>query len=98
MVLGPESDLYRSTLWASRVNFISGEPLAEPVEVTAKIRYKAPESPATLVAHGDWAELRFHQPQRAVTPGQAVVFYRGEEIVGGGIIEVESPVPSPASD
>ena len=57
------------------------------MEITAKIRYKASESPATLTVRGDWAELRFLEPQRAITPGQAVVFYDGEDVVGGGWIE-----------
>jgi tRNA-specific 2-thiouridylase len=94
VVLGREEDLYHSNLWASRVNFTSGQAPEGPVEVTAKIRYKASESPATVLAHGDWAEVRFHQPQRALTPGQAVVFYQREELIGGGVIEPEPPRPS----
>ena len=91
VVLGSEEELYRTAFWASRVNFTSGEVARSPLEVTAKIRYKAAEQPATVVPQGDWAEIRFHQPQRAVTPGQAVVFYRGQEVVGGGIIELDPP-------
>jgi tRNA-specific 2-thiouridylase len=98
VVVGSEDDLFSSTLWASRVNFTMGEIPARPFEVTAKIRYKASESPATLIPHGDWAEIRFQDPQRSVTPGQAVVFYRGEEVVGGGIIEIEAPVASGVSE
>ena len=91
VILGPEKELFRSTLWASRVSFISGPAPEGPIEVTAKIRYKATESPATLTPHDDWWKIRFRQPQRAVTPGQAVVFYQGEELIGGGIIELDSP-------
>ena len=91
VVLGSEEELYRTAFWASRVNFTSGEVARSPLEVTAKIRYKAAEQPATVVPQGDWAEIRFHQPQRAVTPGQAVVFYSGQEVVGGGIIELDPP-------
>ena len=83
----------RRELWASRVNFVAGEAPIAPIEISAKIRYKASEAPATLSPHGDWAELRFHEPQRAVTPGQAVTFYQGEEIIGGGIIETDAPAP-----
>ena len=59
--------------------------------------YKAGEAAATLIPEGDWAEIRFSEPQRAVTPGQAVVFYRGDEVLGGGYIEgalERSGVPS----
>ena len=91
ITVGPEEDLYREELWASRVNFLSGEAPDRSLEVTAKIRYKASESPAALTARGDWAEVRFAEPQRAVTPGQAVVFYDGDELVAGGIIELEPP-------
>ncbi|MCH7787261.1 MAG: tRNA 2-thiouridine(34) synthase MnmA [Chloroflexi bacterium] len=94
VVLGQEDELYRNNFWASKINFISGETPDSSIEVTAKIRYKASHLPATLIPHGDWAEIRFQQPQRAVTPGQAVVFYQGEEVVGGGIIELEAPVSS----
>ena len=91
VVVGDESDLYRTSLWASRLNFPSGETPSSPLEVTAKIRYKASEAPASLRPGDGWAEVRFKEPQRAVTPGQAVVFYQGEELVAGGIIEIEPP-------
>ena len=91
VTLGPEDGLYRSSLWASRVNFISGAAPPGPIEVTAKVRYKASGASATMTATDGWAEIRFDEPQRAVTPGQAVVFYKGEEVVGGGIIELEPP-------
>ena len=88
VVLGSDADLMRSELWASRVNYIAGERPRAPIEVGAKIRYKATESAATLTPRGDeWASLMFHEPQRAITPGQAVAFYQGDEIIGGGIIE-----------
>ena len=91
VTLGPEEELYRSDLWASRMSFISGETPDGPLEVTTKIRYKASERPATVIPRGAWAEVRFRELQRAVTPGQAVVFYDGDELVGGGIIELEHP-------
>ena len=93
VVLGSNEDLMRRELWASRVNFVAGEAPTAPIEITAKIRYKASEEPAILSPRGDWVELSFHEPQRAVTPGQAVTFYQDEEIIGGGIIELEAPVP-----
>ena len=92
VTLGGQDDLYRSQMWASRINFPSGVANGESRKVTAKIRYKASESPATVTVHDGYAEILFDEPQRAVTPGQAVVFYRGDELVGGGIIEIEPPV------
>ena len=91
VVLGAEDDLYSTSMWASSVNFPQGIAPGIPVEVTAKIRYKASEAPAALTPHDGFAEIRFHEPQRAVTPGQAVVFYNGDQLLGGGIIELEPP-------
>ncbi len=93
IVLGSHADLMRTELWASRINYIGGAAPSKPIPVSAKIRYKASEAPATLTPRGDWAALQFHAPQRAVTPGQAVAFYQGDEIIGGGIIEAEAPKP-----
>ena len=93
VVLGNSEDLFRTSLWASRVNYISGNPPADMKNVTAKIRYKASEARASVIPLDEgWAEIRFDEPQRAVTPGQAVVFYDGDRILGGGYIELEAPV------
>ena len=93
VVLGSKEDLLSSTLWASRVSYVSGTVPEEPIRIEAKIRYKADPSPATVVPiTSDWARVEFDKPQRAVTPGQAVVFYNGEQILGGGYIEIEAPV------
>ena len=95
VVLGSQEDLMSTSLWASRVNYVSGRLPEGPVEVAAKIRYKADPSPATITPiTSDSAQVEFHLPQRAVTPGQAVVFYDGESILGGGYIEIEAPVES----
>ena len=101
VVVGPPEGLMQSSLWASGVNYLSGVTPHGPMEVEAKIRYKAGEAAATLIPQGDWAEIRFSEPQRAVTPGQAVVFYRGDEVLGGGYIEgalerSNAPLPSAA--
>ena len=91
VVVGPEEHLYSSSLWASGVSYVSGSP--PPVEegVTAKIRYKSPECEAVLTPAGPYAEIRFREPQRAVTPGQAVALYQGEVVLGGGRIEAGPP-------
>lgn len=98
VVLGLEHELLRSDLWASRLSYLAGHEPIGPVEVTAKIRYKSDVSPATLTSHGDWAEIHFHEPQKAITPGQAIVFYQGEAILGGGIIETQAPVIASPAD
>ena len=91
VTLGPEEALYRDRLWASRVSFTAGEPPTGPIPVQARIRYKAAEARATLLPADGWAEVRFDEPQRAVTPGQPVVFYDGERVIGGGYIETHPP-------
>lgn len=86
IVVGTNNELLCDELLASEVSFVSGEPLREPMDVTAKIRYKSPEAKAVLYPQGLQARLVFEEPQRAVTPGQAVVFYRDDVLLGGGII------------
>lgn len=87
VTVGSWDELHNQSLWASRAKYIDGKSFSEPVEVMAKIRYKAPMAPATLIAHGSWVEIQFVEPQRAITPGQAVVFYQGDRVLGGAIIE-----------
>lgn len=92
IVVGSESELLSSTLHAERMNWISIPALTEPLRVTAKIRYKHHEAPATVEPlDDDRVAVRFDQPQRAFTPGQAVVFYHGDVVVGGGWIGDRQP-------
>lgn len=90
VVLGESADLFSQTLWAADLNWISIPALTEPLEVEVKIRYNAAGVRGTVYPEaGDYgAEVRvsFNEPQRAVTPGQAVVFYQGNVVVGGGTI------------
>ena len=87
VVVGSHDDLLQDRVRVSRVNYVGGQQPRGPVEVTAKIRYKAAETPAILEPHNDHAVLHFHQPQRAITPGQAAVFYQGDQVLGGGFID-----------
>ena len=88
ILLGDEAELYTDTLTAGCVNWIAGEVPAEPIRCTAKTRYSQTEADATADALPDGRlRLVFDTPQRAVTAGQAVVLYRGEEVLGGGTIE-----------
>lgn len=86
ITVGREDELYTRKLIARQVNWVSGIAPREPITIAAKIRYKSPEASAILFPHPDFVEVIFDQPQRAVTPGQAVVFYQGDEVLGGGTI------------
>ncbi len=97
VVLGEDREVYTDILWAADLNWINFAELREPLQVEAKIRYKAQPSPAKVYPlqtipssfrGKQRAEVKvcFENPQRAVTPGQAVVFYQGELVVGGGTI------------
>lgn len=87
VVLGDGSELFSSRFTAGDVNLIAAECLTEPIEAGVKIRYSQSESAATLTPlRGGGVEVRFREPQRAVTPGQASVFYCGDTVFGGGTI------------
>jgi tRNA-specific 2-thiouridylase len=87
VVVGDPEALLAPGLVASRVNWLI-DPPADPLPCTAKIRYRHPGCAATVRATPDGgAEVRFAEPQSAVTPGQAVVFYDGPRVLGGGWIE-----------
>lgn len=87
VVLGSNDDLFSKELTATDVNFISIDKLTEPIRVKAKVRYKQKETEATLtpLPDGD-VSVVFDEPQRAIASGQAVVFYDGDIVVGGGTI------------
>jgi tRNA-specific 2-thiouridylase len=87
VVVGPKAALERRTLTASGVNWIAREP-AGPLRADAQIRHRHQAAPALVRAIGEaQAEVVFDAPQLAVTPGQAVVFYDGDVVVGGGWID-----------
>jgi tRNA-specific 2-thiouridylase len=86
VVVGPEEELLAPGLIAEDLSFVSGEIPQKAFQTQARIRYASQDAPATVEAHGDSAEVRFHHRQRAVAPGQAVVFYEGERVIGGGTI------------
>jgi tRNA-specific 2-thiouridylase len=87
VIVGDESALDRDEFTVERCNWIPYETPPETIEVTAKIRYNHPGTPATIrpQANGG-AKVKLHVPQRAITPGQACVFYQDDLVVGGGWI------------
>lgn len=91
VVVGGAGELLGSRLLVEDASFVQGWPEGH-MDVTAKIRYRSPEAVATLVPGPNrTVELRFDQPQRAITPGQAAVFYQGDSVVGGGTIARRLP-------
>jgi len=87
LVVGNEEETYSGSLVAGGLSFISGEPPRFPLDVEVKIRYRSPLVPAVLHPPRDsFATVVFRERQKAVTPGQFAVFYRGEEVLGGGTI------------
>ncbi len=89
VVVGRNEELYRSTLVAKDVNWVSWAPLSRPERAQVKIRNKHAAAWGILYPTEDPSriEVRFDEPQRAVTPGQAAVFYEGDVVLGGGWIE-----------
>lgn len=86
IVLGEEKDLYRSGLKANNISWVN-PPEFKEIRVKAKIRYRHAGNTATVkMVSVDTAHIIFDKPQRAITPGQAVVFYDGEKLLGGGWI------------
>lgn len=87
VVVGGQENLFRVQLVAKNCNWIKFENPPKKMEVIAKIRYNHPGAEATIFPKEDGSVLvKFHTPQRAITPGQACVFYDGEIVVGGGWI------------
>jgi len=82
IVTKKEKDLHKKELIFKDVNWISGRIPKLPLKVKAKTRYRSEFSPATVYKN----KVIFNQPQRAITSGQSVVFYKGEKLLGGGII------------
>lgn len=88
IVLGDEEDIFFKSLTAANLNFVSVDKITKPTQASVKIRYGAKEAEAKLIPlNNDLIRVEFTVPQRAVTPGQSVVFYQGNVVLGGGIIQ-----------
>jgi tRNA-specific 2-thiouridylase len=87
IVVGNHDELLRDEFVAAGVNWIAFADPTEPVQAEVRVRYRHSPEPATIIPLPDArARVKFDEPQRAITPGQATVFYRGDEVVGGGWI------------
>jgi len=80
-----EKDLFKKELICKNVNWISGKEPKLPLKIQAKIRYKTNLAKAKVIKNKVYKVI-FEKPQRAITPGQSIVFYKGQELLGGGII------------
>ena len=114
VVVGDETLLERDSFVIERCNWIPFQDPPESIEVSAKIRYNHPGTPATVTPWpGGKARVKLHEAQRAITPGQACVLYDGDLVVGGGWIrrepagqadgagsipDYQSKPPTPAAD
>jgi tRNA-specific 2-thiouridylase len=88
VVVGPESALFRKSAIVKNISWINEMDLGSTTKALAKIRYRSKESPVNITLLGDNSiEVKFEVPQRAITPGQAMVFYDGTRTLGGGWIE-----------
>ncbi len=87
LVVGSREQALHNALVASRISWVSGKTPEKTLKITARVRYKAPDSAAELRPINGGAELRFLEPQWAIAPGQSVVFYQGDAVLGGGVID-----------
>lgn len=87
VILGIEKDLDRPGMWVGKLNLQKYSSIPAPMETSTKVRYKHEGSPAIIEQIGvDKIEVRFHEPVSAIAPGQAAVFYEGDDLIGGGWI------------
>ncbi|MEW6721010.1 MAG: tRNA 2-thiouridine(34) synthase MnmA [Thermodesulfobacteriota bacterium] len=94
VVLGPENDTFSGGATVALPSFVAGAPPSKEFRAAAKIRYRHPGAPCTVSVGEERLEVRFDAPQRSVTPGQALVLYDGNEVLGGGWIECASALRS----
>lgn len=87
LIVGEEKDLYKKELYVTDINLLLADKLEQPLKVNAKIRYAAKEAPATITqVEPNKIKIEFDQPQKSITPGQSVVFYVDDVVLGGGKI------------
>ena len=94
IIVGDKHELLRKSFLVEKINLITYERLSEPIRAQVKVRYKDPGHWATVSPiSDDKAEVSFDEPQRAITPGQAAVFYDDDVVIGGGWIATMTEIP-----
>ena len=87
VVLGTEDELERHEMWVRDINLVKYSSLEEPKEAVTKIRYKDKGKPGIIEQAGTKMKVTFHEPAKAIAPGQSAVFYEDDDVIGGGFIE-----------
>ena len=87
MVLGDEADLDRQEMMVTRINWMKYEGITSGMEAITKIRYKDKGSLSNLYPEGQGVKVRFFENAKSIAPGQSAVFYEGDDVIGGGIIQ-----------
>jgi len=93
VVLGDEEDLLRSEMVVSKLNWIKYDGVEDGREALTKIRYKDKGAISSLYNDGSNIRVRFYDDVKGVAPGQSAVFYEGDDVIGGGIIQRQAPNP-----
>lgn len=86
VVLGRDKDLERDGMWVGQLNLSKYVSIPDTLETVTKVRYKDQGTPAKIIQEGEKIRVDFHQPVSGIAPGQAAVFYEGDDVVGGGWI------------
>ena len=87
VAVGERDEVLRNSLLAVKINMLDGKPIKKKFKAKVKLRYKNIESQASITPVKEGLKIDFEKPQWAITPGQSVVFYKNDEVLGGGIIE-----------
>jgi len=92
VVLGEEEDLKGSDMMVNKINWIKYDGVTDGMELITKIRYKDKGALSTLHTYENGVKVRFHEVVKGIAPGQSAVFYEGDDVVGGGIIQRIAPL------
>ncbi|TCJ12402.1 tRNA 2-thiouridine(34) synthase MnmA [Flaviaesturariibacter flavus] len=87
VTLGEEGDLDKEEMTVGKVNWVKYDGIGEGMEARTKIRYKDPGTFSELIPAGDGVQVRFFEKAKGIAPGQSAVFYEGNDVIGGGIIQ-----------